>query len=194
LSANARPTPSRSLYLVAVITLLLLLCLALTVCLAASPRPPRLSLPRIEPTDAAASSGEDKIWAVDRAPYGPFRVELTQEEATSLLALRLPDSPFLKPQVHITGGRIYVSCEVSLGVPLHVRTEWTAVLVGGRPRLVLQRAAIGPFALPGIMLNSVTSTINEMIDESGTGIVPTAVHIEEGFVVVEGIKGPPGVP
>ncbi len=194
MSANARPTSSRSLYLIVGVALLLLLCLALAICLAASPRPPRLSLPHIEPTDSAAASGEDKIWAVDRAPHGPFRLEITQEEATSLIALRLPDSPFLKPQVYITGGRVHISGEVSLGVPMQVRTEWATAMVGGKPRVVLERAAIGPFALPGIMLNSVTSTVNEMIDESGTGIVPTALRIEEGVLIIEGIKGPPAIP
>ena len=186
--------PPRTVYLAAALSVLLLLCLALSFCLLASPRPPQFSLATVAATDEAAQSGEDKLLALMDAPLGPFSAELTEEEATSLLALRLPGSPFLHPQVHFLDRGVYISGIVSMGVPLRVVSLWSAQTVGGRPRLLLESAAIGPFSLPALMLSSVSSTINEMIDESGTGITPTAVRIGGGRIVVEGQKDPPTIP
>jgi hypothetical protein len=136
----------------------------------------------------------DKIWSLDSAPLGPFSVTLTQEEATSLLALRLPGSPFLNAQVHFSDGKVYISGVVNMGVALKVVSMWSVAQSSGRPRVFLERAAIGPFSLAPFLLNSVSSTINEMIDESGTGIMPTNVRIGDGLLTVEGRKDTPTIP
>ncbi len=194
MSANTRPVQPRTIYLAAALVVVILLWVSIAFCLAASQRPPRLTMPRIQASDVAADGGEVKIMNMVDAPLGPFSLELTQEEATSLLALRLPGSPFLNPQVHFTGNKVYVTGDVSLGAMLKVVSMWSVHQGSGRPRVLLERASIGPFAMPPILLNSVSSTINEMIDESGTGIVPTSVRIEEGRIVVLGVKSTPTVP
>lgn len=194
MTAQHRRTQPRTIYLVAALAVVLLLCLSLAMCLAGSPRPPRQDLPVIAASEQAADRGEAKIMAAADAPLGPLTVELTQEEATSLLALRLPGSPFLRPQVRFSGANVYVTGDVSMGAVLPVNSMWAVVNDAGVPRIVLERASIGPFAMPSILLNSVSSTINEMIDESGTGIMPTSVAIEEGRIIVRLLKSPPTVP
>lgn len=190
----ARPIPPRTVYLAVASLVCLVLCLSLTICLAASPRPPRVNAASVPVSEEAAQSGENKIMAVAEAPLGPFSVELTQEEATSLLALRLPGSPFLNPQVVFTPGYIHISGIVNMGVPLTVNSLWTISNDGGQPRVRLERASIGPFAMPTLLLNSISSTLNDMIAESGTGILPTVVTIEEGRIIVHGTKSPPTIP
>jgi hypothetical protein len=170
------------------------LCLSLTVCLIASPRPAGVSLPPVAASEEAAQSGEAKINAAGDAPLGPYTVQISEEEATSLLALRLPGSPFLNPQVRFRNGQVLLSAIVHVGVPLNMRTVWVVAGESSRPRVRLERAAIGPFGLPSILLNSVSSTINEMIDESGTGILPTAIRIDNGELVVDLMKSPPTIP
>ena len=194
MDSNARRMPPRTIYLIGVLAVFLVLCLALAICLAGAPRPPRLSLAPVSASDIAAQSAEDKFTAVVDAALGPVRVDLTDEEATSFLALRVPGSPFLKPQVHFDGGKAYISGIVDMGVPLKVDSMWAFTTEGARPRVVLERASIGPFALPAILLNSVSSTINEMIDESGAGIAPTTVRSQGGRIVVDLLKSTPTVP
>ena len=194
MNAGTRPAQPRAIYLVVFLAVCLVLCLALTICIVASPRPEQIHLPHVVATETDAQTGEDRIMAAVDAPLGPFTVELTQEEATSLLALRLPGSPFLDPQVHFTNNRVYIAGVVNMGVPLRVMSVWSVVSPAGQPRVQLERASIGPFALPTLLLNSVSSTINEMIDESGTGVVATDVQIGEGRILVKGVKSAPTVP
>jgi hypothetical protein len=194
LDANERRVPPRTIYLVGVLALVLVLCLALVICLAAAPRPPRLSLAPAAVSGIAAQSAEDKLNAVVDAPLGPVSVDLSDEEATSFLALDVPGSPFLQPQVHFDGGKAYISGVVDMGVPLKVQSVWAFTTEGAEPSVVLERASVGPFALPAILLNSVSSTVNQMIAESGTGILPTAVRSEGGHIVVDLTKSTPTVP
>ena len=191
---ESRRIAPRTVYLVAALGVVLVLCLSLAICLAGSPRPPKLTLPPVAVSEEAALRAEDKISAAADAPLGPFSVTLSQEEATSLLTLRVPESPFLRPQIHFGDGRAYISGVVSMGTPLTVRSVWSVTGEAGQPRLQLERASIGPIALPSALLASVSSTINEMIAESGTGVMPTAVRIADGSLTVEGDKGTPTVP
>lgn len=194
MNADRRGIAPRTIYLVAALAVFLVLCLALTICLVASPRPPKLNLPPVAISDAAAQTFEDKVLSLVDAPLGPFTVDLSEEEASSWLALRLPGSPFLNPQVHFVDGKVYVSGEVSMGVPLKVVSMWTMTQDSARPRVLLERASIGFFALVPVLLNSVSSTINEMIDESGTGIFPASATIGDGHIVIQCTKSQPTIP
>lgn len=193
MTTSARSSP-RFIYLAVALAVCLVVCLALSVCLFAGPRPAPVDRPAVGVSDEAAQRGEDKIYALADAPLGAWTMELSEDELTSLLALRLPGSPFLDPQVHCTGERMYVSGVVNMGVPLKVVTSWTTQMVDGRPRVVLERAGLGPIALAPFLLNSVSATINEMIDESGTGILPTRVQIDDGRIRIEGSKDSATIP
>ena len=192
--SESRRVAPRTIYLVAALGVVLVLCCSLTVCLVASPRPPRLSLAPVAVSEEAAVSAEGKITAAADAPLGPFSLTLSQEEVTSLLAFRVPESPFLRPQIHFGDGRAYISGVVSMGTPLTVNSMWSVADVSGQPRLQLERASIGPIALPSALLASVSSTINEMIAESGTGVMPTSVRIGDRAVTIEVNKSIPSVP
>lgn len=194
MSAERRPIPPRTIYLAAALLVFLVLCLSLTICLATSPRPAPPVLPAVQPNELAAETGVEKITAVADGPLGEYTVSLSEEEATSLMALRLPGSPFLNPQVRFRDGRFYVNGTVSMGVPLGVQSMWAIAGNGAQPRVVLERASIGPFALPGFLLSSVSSTINEMIVESGTGVLPTAIGVEDGTISIKLIKSTPAIP
>jgi hypothetical protein len=194
LSVQRRPVPPRTIYLVAALAVLVLLCASLAFCVVASPRPAPVALPVVQASEEAAQSGEDKINAAADAPLGPYTVQMSEEEATSLLALRLPGSPFLNPQVRFRDGKVYISGIVNMGVNIHVQSQWIVVDDGLQPRIKLDRASIGPSGLPTILLNSVSSTINQMIDESGTGILPTVIRIEDGAIVIVLSKATPTIP
>ena len=193
MSASARTFP-RTVYLAVALAVCLVLCIALSICLLASPRPAPVDRPPVAVSETAAQSGEDKIYALADAPLGPWTLDFNEEELSSLLALRLPGSPFLDPQVHFSGGRMYISGIVNMGVALKVASSWTTQTVDGRPRVALERASIGPIALAPFLLNSVSATINEMIDESGTGIWPTRVLVSDGRIVIEGTKDAATIP
>lgn len=193
MTVSARTSP-RFIYLAVALAVCLVLCVALSICFFASPRPAPITRPAVAVTDTAAQSGEDKIYALADAPLGAWTMELSEEELSSLLALRLPGSPFLEPQVHITTDRLYISGIVNMGVPLKVVSSWRTEMVNNRPRIKLERAALGPFALAPFLLNSVSATINEMIDESGTGIMPTRVQLSDGRIVIDGTKDTATIP
>jgi hypothetical protein len=194
LNSDRRSLAPRTIYLAAALGVTLILCLALTICFAASPRPPKLDLPAVAISDAAAQTAEDKVMKIADAPLGPFTLDLSDAEISSWLALRLPGSPFLNPQVHLTDGKVYITGDVSLGVPLKVVSLWSVTQDNNRPRILVERTAFGPFALAPVLLNSVSATINEMIDESGTGVFPSAVTISDGHIIIAGRKSEPAIP
>jgi hypothetical protein len=71
---------------------------------------------------------------------------------------------------------------------LQLATRWSTRLEDEKARLVLEHASVGCFTLPKGMLSALSGTINEMIDESQTGIVITDVQIAEGRIIVTGMK------
>jgi hypothetical protein len=135
----------------------------------------------------AAQRLQARIDAIAASPQRDFRLEITAEEATSYLA-QLPNSPLMDVQVWFTGGRVYMSGAVTQPMRLQLATRWSTRLEDGKARLVLEHASVGCFTLPTGMLSALSGTINEMIDESQTGIVITGVQIEEGRVIITGTK------
>jgi len=135
----------------------------------------------------AAQRLQARIEAIAASPQRDFRLEISDEEATSYLA-QLPDSPLRDAQVWFTGGRVYLTGTVTQPMRLQLATRWSTRLEDEKARLVLEHASVGCFTLPKGMLSALSATINEMIDESQTGIVITGVQIEEGRAIITGTK------
>jgi hypothetical protein len=135
----------------------------------------------------AAQHLQARIDAIAVSPQRDFRLEITDEEATSYLA-QLPNSPLVDAQVWFTGERVYLAGTVIQPMRLQLATRWSTRLEDGKARLVLEHASVGCFTLPNGMLSALSATINEMIDESQTGIVITDVQIEEGRAIITGTK------
>jgi len=135
----------------------------------------------------AAQRLQARIEAIADSPQRDFRLEITAEEATSYLA-QLSESPLRDAQVWFTGGRVYLTGTVTQPMRLQLATRWSTRLEDEKARLVLEHASVGCFTLPKGMLSALSGTINEMIDESQTGIVITDVQIAEGRAIVTGTK------
>jgi hypothetical protein len=135
----------------------------------------------------AAQRLQARIEAIADSPQRDFHLEITAEEATSYLA-QLPDSPLTDAQVWFTSGRVYLTGTVTQPMRLQLATRWATRLEDEKVRLVLEHASVGCFTLPKGMLSALSATINEMIDESQTGIVITDVQIAEGRIIVTGTK------
>ncbi len=135
----------------------------------------------------AAQRLQARVEANAASPQHDFRLEITAEEAASYLA-QLPDSPLTDAQVWFTSGRVYLSGTVTQPMRLQLATRWSTRLEDESARLVLEHASVGCFTLPKGMLSALSVTINEMIDESQTGIVLSDVQVEEGRIIVTGTK------
>jgi len=135
----------------------------------------------------AAQRLQGRLEAIAASPQRDFRLAITDEEATSYLA-QWPESPLMDAQVWFTGGRVYLTGTVTQPMRLQLATRWATRLEDEKARLVLEHASVGCFTLPKGMLGALSGTINEMIDESQTGIVITDVQVAEGRAVITGTK------
>lgn len=127
----------------------------------------------------------------------PFRLLITNEEVTSLVALALkerPDIPFTNPQIWFAGGKIYITGQVTGLAPAALPALIVAapVVSEGEPlRLAIERAQMGGFDFPDSLIESLTETVNESLADLQRDVEITAVEVREGAVLLTGRRVDP---
>jgi len=67
---------------------------------------------------------------------------------------------------------------------------WRPRIDDDRIHVVLESMSIGPLAIPTLLLGSVTSTINEILDDPTTGIALTELRLDDGVLTISGVRSP----
>jgi len=122
-----------------------------------------------------------------------FRLFITNEEITSLVALALQDTgsvPLTDPQVWFTAGRVYITGTFSPFWPLKFRSliVATAVVRDGQVVVEVEQAQMGPFPFPRRVLKSASESINETLAEMQLDLQVTALEILEGELQLAGTR------
>ncbi|MEW6231398.1 MAG: hypothetical protein AB1566_03670 [Chloroflexota bacterium] len=138
-------------------------------------------------TQEAAQRLEDKLYAaMKQSLVSDFTLEATQEEVTSYLALKLPDMPFLQPQVRFAPDRVIFTGNMTQPIAAPVHVAGSAQAQDGKVTVVLQEAKLGFLSVPGFVLQSISDTMNELLAESQGAIQISRLQILEGKVIVSG--------
>lgn len=162
------------------------------------PDPPGGKIPISQ--EAADRLRENFNQAMQEATTNEFRLQVTNEEITSLLALSLQESgevPFTDPQVWFTSGRIYITGDVEALGPAKVHSLIVATAVVKDDKVVVQveEARTTMFPFPGEVLNSVSQTMNETFMEMQLDLKIIRLEILEGEMIVVGTRSEePGTP
>jgi len=174
----------------------LLMLILLLVCGAGCASRARVSLPcQPEISEAAATRFEEKIRPLtEEEGAGPVALQTTSDEVTSFLTQMVEEHtgevPVTNPRVCFTPGEIYVAGRFTSVLPFDL--EATVVLaprlVEGRLEIEILEVWAGSLALPKVLLRSLSSTLNETLAESSTGIHVSAIHVEEGQITLSGYR------
>lgn len=169
-----------------VIVLLLTVSTLALACNALSSQANSTPEPAIEVSPEAAERFERKISQfIGREAGSQFRLDITEGELTSYLAINLRGSPLIKPQVRFTAGRIHVSGAIA-PPGIRLSAAGSAQLVNGCMELTMERASIAGLLIPGLLLNYISQVIEESIEDMHVYI--TELEILPGKLVIGGTR------
>jgi len=173
-------------------SLSLLLALTIVACKAAG----SATLPGgpVEVSPEAAQRVEAKlVEALTLNSSNQFILRFTDEEVTSYLALKLEETaepPITDPQIRFTRGKIYVAGKLTNVGPIQVRA-----MIVAAPRIMDDQLAIdvenvyfGPIPVPNTLLDSLSQTIDQALEEAQVNLKITQVEVFEDEIVIVGEK------
>lgn len=157
---------------------------------AATPTPTIVPVPV---SQAAADRLESKIQdQVINSETASFSVTITDEEATSFLALEGASLPLTDPQIHFGQGKVFISGATGLGISARLELVASVTLDDGRVTVYVEEANMGRLAVPASLLDQISTTINESIAEAENAVRITYVEVSSGQITVQGTKGQGG--
>lgn len=155
-----------------------------------APTPPH---PIAVSTEAAAQLESRIQQNLGGQPGQQFIMRMTDAEVTSLVATKLDeygDSPVSDPQIWFTKGKIYGTGRLIRVIP--IETDFYVVAMAriedGRVVVTIEESSAGALPIPEGLLDTISQSINETVDELQLEVVVTALEILEGEVIVKGIR------
>lgn len=153
------------------------------------PRQAPTLAPTVDISQEAASRFAEKTEGLANPE---FRIELTEQEVTSYVALQLKDSlPLTSPQIRFHPGRIILEGDVTEPLRGHVVLSGTVSVIDGRPSAKIQEATIGGIAVPSAMLASLSDSVSELANGSGANIILQQIEVGEGRITLVGSNRTP---
>jgi hypothetical protein len=124
---------------------------------------------------------------------GEFRLFVSNEEITSLVALTLQESgemPLRDPQIWFTAGRVYMTGSFSPFWPLRFDSVIViaALVQNGQIVVQIERAQMGPFPFPQRVLDTSSRSINETLRQMQSDLEVTHLEILEGELQIAGVR------
>jgi hypothetical protein len=159
------------------------------------PSPPGGEIPASQ--EAADRLKENFNREMQEASTGEeFRLFVTDEEITSLVALSLQETssvPLSNPQVWFTAGRVYLTGTFSPFWPFRFPSliVTTATVQDGQVQVEVERAQMGPFPFPRGALESASESINETLAEMQLDLEVKTLEILEGELQLAGTRRQP---
>lgn len=122
-----------------------------------------------------------------------FILRMTDAEVTSLLAAELAEidgSPVSNPQVWFTKGQIYGTGRLVNVLP--VETDFyvvaTARIQDGKVAIEITEISAGALPVPDSVLDTISQSMNETVDELQLDVEVTALEILEGEAILKGVQ------
>lgn len=124
---------------------------------------------------------------------GEFRLFVTNEEVTSLVALTLQEGgemPLRDPQIWFTAGRVYITGSFSPFWPLRFDSliVIAPLVQNGQVVVQIERAQMGPFPFPQGVLDTSSRSINETLSQMQSDLEVTHMEILEGELQIAGVR------
>lgn len=182
--------PQRVRLLVPILLLLGLACGPCNLLSAQLPTPPR---PIVVSTEAAGRL-EARIQQNLAGEAGQqFILQMTDAEVTSLVTTQLAkydESPVINPQIWFTKGKIYGTGRLVHVMP--IETDFymvaTARIEDGKVVVEVEEVSAGALPIPARVLDTISQSVNETVDELQLQVEITAFEILEGEIIVKGVR------
>jgi len=154
------------------------------------PTPPH---PIVVSTEAAGQLESRIQQNLTGQPGQQFILRMTDSEVTSLVSTELAkysESPLSDPQIWFTKGKIYGTGKVSNVLPIdaEIHIVASARIEDGRVLVVIEDVSAGAVPIPQSLLDTVSQSINETVDELQLDVQVTALEILEGEAIVQGVR------
>jgi uncharacterized protein YpmS len=126
-------------------------------------------------------------------PGQQFILRMTDSEVTSLVATELDkydESPIRDPQIWFTRGRIYGTGRLVNVLPIEtdVYVVASARIQDGQVEVEIERSSAGAVPIPESVLDTLSESINQTVDEMQLDVQVTDLEILEGEAIVKGIR------
>lgn len=185
--------PSRSTLARLILPLFVLMGLACGPCNLLSGEVPTPSQPVAISTEAAGQLESRLQQSLQGQPGQEFIVRMTDDELSSLLSVQLAkydESPVTNPQVWFTRGKVYGSGRLVNVLPVETEFyfEANARVQDGKVVVDMEKVSAGALPIPKSVLNTLSESINQTVEEAQLGVQVTALEILEGEIVVRGVK------
>ena len=148
----------------------------------------------VEVSAEAAQRVESKlVEALQENPNNQFILRLTDEEITSYITYSLEetaDSPITDPQVKFTKGKVYAAGKLNDVSPMQVEALIVAVpcIVDEQLVIEIESVHLGPLPVPDTLLDTLSETIDQALEEAQINLKVTQVEIFEDEIVIVGEK------
>jgi uncharacterized protein YpmS len=126
-------------------------------------------------------------------PGKQFIMHMTDEEITSLVATKLAqndESPVVDPQIWFTKGKVYGSGRLTNVLPIEATLYLvaSAQIQDGQVVIALEETSAGALPIPDGVLETISRSINETMNDLQLQVQVTALEILEGEAIVKGIR------
>ncbi len=154
------------------------------------PTPPR---PVVVSREAAERLESRIRRSLNGEPGQPFILRMSDSEVTSLAAIKLAEygeSPVRDLRIWFTGGKIYGAGTLVNVLP--VETDFFVVASArvqeGQVLVEIEQASAGAWPLPDDMLETISQTVSETVNEQQQQVQITELEIREGEIVLHGVR------
>ena len=118
---------------------------------------------------------------------------MTDAEVTSLVALDLAkysESPVINPQIWFTRGKMYGTGRLVNVLPIETDFSFVANarVQDGKVVVDMEQVSAGALPIPTSVLNTLSQSINQTVEEAQLGVKVTDLEVLEGEIVVRGVK------
>jgi hypothetical protein len=176
--------------LIPVLLLLSLACGPCSLLSAEAPTPPH---PIAVSTESAAQLQSRIQQNLGGEPGSQFIMRMTDSEVTSLVATKLAEydeSPVTEPQIWFTKGKIYGTGRLVNVLP--IETDFSVIasarILDGQLVVSIEESSAGALPVPDGLLDTLSRSINETVDELQLDVEVTALEILEGEAIVKGTR------
>jgi hypothetical protein len=157
---------------------------------AKSPTPPH---PIVVSTESAKQLESRIGQNLGGAPGQQFILRVTDGELTSWFATELSkvdEPPVTNPQVWFTKGKIYGSGHVTNILPIEsdIFVIASARIEDGKVIVEVEEASAGSVPLPDSVLETLSESLSQTVEELQLGVQVTALEILEGEAIIQGIR------
>ncbi len=133
------------------------------------------------------------VEALTLNPNDQFILRFTDEEVTSYLALKLEETtepPITNPQIRFTKGKMYVAGELTNISPIQLRAMIIAIprVTDDQLAIDIESVYLGPIPIPNTLLDSLSQTIDQALEEAQVNLKITQVEVFESEIVIVGEK------